>query len=89
MTEVSLLDIADSQYAIAFVGTIISWPLINRFGRRTIYLSGMIGIFISLLIVGFVSLGPADKPAVSWAIGAFILIFTFIYDSTVGPLTCK
>ena len=49
----------------------------------------MVGIFISLLIVGFVSLGPADKPAVSWAIGAFILIFTFIYDSTVGPLTCE
>ncbi|KAK8847718.1 hypothetical protein IAR55_005577 [Kwoniella newhampshirensis] len=27
------------------------------------------------------------RSSVSWAVGAFLLIFTFIYDSTVGPLT--
>jgi len=76
------------QYAIAFVGTVLSWPLINRFGRRTIYLWGMTGIVISLLLVGFISLAPVTSGS-SWAIGAFLLVFTFIYDSTVGPLTCK
>lgn len=80
---------SDEQYAIAFVGTLLSWPLITWFGRRTIYLGGLLGIFVSLLIVGFISLGPSDSTSVSWAVGAFILIFTFIYDSTVGPLTCK
>ncbi|KAK1078736.1 hypothetical protein LTR33_006983 [Friedmanniomyces endolithicus] len=74
------------QYAIAFVGTVLSWPLINRFGRRTIYLWGMTGIVISLLLVGFISLAPVTSGS-SWAIGAFLLVFTFIYDSTVGPLT--
>ncbi|KAK0812155.1 hypothetical protein LTR02_000855 [Friedmanniomyces endolithicus] len=73
-------------YAIAFVGTVLSWPLINRFGRRTIYLWGMTGIVISLLLVGFISLAPVTSGS-SWAIGAFLLVFTFIYDSTVGPLT--
>ncbi|WRT63101.1 uncharacterized protein IL334_000004 [Kwoniella shivajii] len=74
-------------YAIAFVGTVLSWPMINMFGRRTIFLGGLAGIFVSLLIVGFISWGPASSTSVSWAIGAFLLIFTFIYDSTVGPLT--
>jgi hypothetical protein len=81
--------VVDQQYALAFVGTIFSWPLINKFGRRTIYLSGLMGIFVSLLIVGFISLGPASDSGISWAIGGFLLVFTFIYDSTVGPLTCK
>ncbi|KAK4889602.1 hypothetical protein LTR27_011586 [Elasticomyces elasticus] len=86
--------LADSQafnmtlglYAIAFIGTVLSWPLINRFGRRTIYLTGMAGIVVSLALVGFISLAGSSA-SVSWAIGAFLLIFTFIYDSTVGPLT--
>ncbi|ORY23125.1 MFS maltose permease MalP [Naematelia encephala] len=75
------------QYAIAFVGTIASWPMINRFGRRTIFLTGLALIFVSLMLVGFISLGNAANSSVSWAIGAFLLIFTLIYDSTVGPLT--
>lgn len=81
--------ILTSQYALAFVGTILSWPLIANFGRRTIYLSGLAGIFVCLMIVGFISLSPSSSSSVSWAIGAFLLIFTFIYDLTVGPLTCE
>lgn len=83
------MTVLNYQYALAFIGTIFSWPLINKFGRRTIYLSGLLGIFVSLMIVGFISLGPASSSGVSWAIGAFLLVFTFIYDSTVGPLTCE
>jgi len=77
------------QYALAFIGTILSWPLIANFGRRTIYLSGLAGIFVCLMIVGFISLSPSSSTSVSWAVGAFLLVFTFIYDLTVGPLTCK
>ena len=74
-------------YAIAFVGTLLSWPMIKSFGRRTIFLGGLVGCFLTLLITGFISLGPADSSAISWAIGAMLLIYTFVYDSTIGPLT--
>ncbi|KAK3675164.1 hypothetical protein LTR78_005098 [Recurvomyces mirabilis] len=74
-------------YAIAFVGTVLSWPMIARFGRRTIFLAGLVGIFVCLLIVGLVGIAPASNSSASWAAGAFLLVFTFIYDSTVGPLT--
>ncbi|EMC93272.1 hypothetical protein BAUCODRAFT_125144 [Baudoinia panamericana UAMH 10762] len=74
-------------YAIAFVGTVLSWPLIHRFGRRTIFLGGLFGIFVSLMIVGFIGIAPQSDSGASWAAGAFLLVFTFIYDSTIGPLT--
>ncbi|KAK5116366.1 hypothetical protein LTR62_007913 [Meristemomyces frigidus] len=80
-------DMTLGLYAIAFVGTILSWPMINRFGRRTIFLGGLIGIFVCLMIVGFCGIPSANNTKASWAAGAFLLIFTFIYDSTVGPLT--
>ncbi|CAD6570669.1 MAG: hypothetical protein TREMPRED_005948 [Tremellales sp. Tagirdzhanova-0007] len=74
-------------YAIAFVGTVLSWPMINHFGRRTIFLWGLAAIFISLMIVGFIGLAPSTNTGASWAVGAFLLIYTLIYDSTIGPLT--
>ena len=74
-------------YALAFVGTLVSWPLINRFGRRTIFLTGLACAFVALMIVGFLSLGSESISSVSWAIGAMLLVYTFIYDSSIGPLT--
>jgi len=88
-SSVSSLRWFHSQYAIAFVGTCLSWPMINYFGRRTIFLSGLAGIFVSLMIVGFVGIAPSTNVSASWAVGAFLLIYTLIYDSTVGPLTCN
>lgn len=67
-----------SQYALAFVGTCLSWPLINTLGRRTIFLWGLYGILGSLLIVGFIGIASATNVGASWAIGSFLLIFTFI-----------
>ncbi len=63
--------------------------MINHFGRRTIFLYGLVGIFVSLMIVGFIGIAPSSNIGASWAIGAMLLVFTLIYDSTVGPLTCK
>jgi MFS transporter, SP family, general alpha glucoside:H+ symporter len=82
-------DMTLGLYAIAFVGTVLSWPMINRFGRRTIFLGGLLGIFVCLMIVGFLGIASSSNKSASWAAGAFLLIFTFIYDSTVGPLTCE
>lgn len=40
-----------------------------------------------LLIIGFVGI-PArqDNDTARWAIGSMLLIFTFVYDATVGPV---
>ncbi|KAK3686781.1 hypothetical protein LTR37_019460 [Vermiconidia calcicola] len=74
-------------YALAFIGTLLSWPMIKRFGRRSIFLTGLACAFVTLMIVGFISLGPAGSAGVSWGIGAMLLVYTFVYDSSIGPLT--
>lgn len=87
------------QYAIGFVGTVLSWFLMPHFGRRTIFLWGFATLFVlvscsadshsafadllrsQLLIVGFLGLAPNNTGAI-WAVGAMLLVYTFIYDFT-------
>ncbi|CAN8101698.1 unnamed protein product [Discula destructiva] len=63
---------ADQTYAVslgntgvAFIGTILSWFLLSRFGRRTLYLSGMIGCTAVLLIIGIIAVA-SETPASKW-----------------------
>ncbi|KAL5045445.1 hypothetical protein BDW71DRAFT_198197 [Aspergillus fruticulosus] len=72
------------QYAFGVVGTLVSWGLMARFGRRTLYVSGLFVLVIILFSVGFTSL--SDTNAASWAIGSLLLLFTFTYDCTIGPV---
>jgi SP family general alpha glucoside:H+ symporter-like MFS transporter len=79
-------DMAIAQYGIGIVGTLLSWVLMSYFGRRTLYLRGLMVLFIMLMIIGFISLAPASSKGASWATGSMLLVYTFFYDSTVGPV---
>lgn len=73
------------QYAIGVVGTFASWGMMTYFGRRTLYVVGLAVLASVLLVIGFVSIAPPTT-ALSWATGSMLLVYTFIYDSTVGPV---
>ncbi|KXH62934.1 sugar porter family MFS transporter [Colletotrichum nymphaeae SA-01] len=73
------------QYALGMVGTAGSWFLMSRIGRRTIHFSGLCAQFCLLLIVGCLSFSNSNASV--WAIGAMLIVFTFVYDFTVGPVT--
>lgn len=79
-------DFAMGQYALGAVGTMISWFLMARFGRRTLYLVGLTCLDIILLIIGFVGIAPATNTAAPWVVGSLLIIYTLTYDSTVGPV---
>ncbi|KAL4903172.1 hypothetical protein BDW74DRAFT_169091 [Aspergillus multicolor] len=72
------------QYGCGFVGTLVSWILMSRYGRRSLYVSGLFCLIIILFSVGFTSL--SNTKAASWAIGSLLLVFTFAYDCTIGPV---
>jgi SP family general alpha glucoside:H+ symporter-like MFS transporter len=74
------------QYAIGAIGTVLSWFLMMRFGRRTLYVYGQAIMICLLLIIGFCGLASKDNAGAQWAIGSMLLVFTFVYDSTVGPV---
>lgn len=73
------------QYALGMVGTAGSWILMTKVGRRKIHFGGLCCQCLLLIIVGSLSFSK-DNNAV-WAIGALLVVFTFVYDFTVGPVT--
>ena len=73
------------QSAMGFVGTVGSWFLMPHFGRRTLYIIGQLVMFIILMIIGGLGV-PSLSSSTGWASGALILILTFVYDITVGPV---
>jgi SP family general alpha glucoside:H+ symporter-like MFS transporter len=82
----SAFDLSMGQYAFGAIGTIGSWFLMSRAGRRSIYLRGAASLFILLLGIGVASIFPSTNKASRWAIGSILLLFTMIYDFTVGPV---
>ncbi|KAF4998382.1 hypothetical protein FDECE_11809 [Fusarium decemcellulare] len=74
------------QYAIGAVGTMFSWFLMGWFGRRTLYLAGQLFMSLFLLTIGCVAFAGRDNVAAQWAIGSLLLVYTFTYDCTVGPV---
>ncbi|SCU97081.1 LADA_0H04324g1_1 [Lachancea dasiensis] len=73
------------QYCLGLVGTILSWVAARRFGRFTIFTSGLAAQAVLLLLIG--ALGFHSSQGAKWAIGSLLLIFTFVYDIGVGPVT--
>ena len=71
--------------ALGLIGTVGSWFLMQSFGRRTIHLSGGFSLFLVLVIVG--SLSFYRTSASNWAIGGLLILFVFVYDFTIGPVT--
>ncbi|KAL3418206.1 sugar porter family MFS transporter [Phlyctema vagabunda] len=86
LPTVQSFNLSMAQYALGALGTMGAWWLMSCAGRRTIYLRGSCILCILLLIIGFTSLAPESNMASRWAIGSMLLVFTFIYDLTVGPV---
>ena len=78
-------DVSIGQYGLGFIATVLAWGLIRICGRRTLYLWGQIGMLILLLIIGSLGTQPSTS-SIAWATASLILVFTFVYDLTVGPV---
>lgn len=70
---------------IAALGTILSWGLLTRFGRRTLYLWGLGGLTLCLFVVGIMS-AVSTAPASSFAQAGMVIVWLAVYYVTVGPI---
>lgn len=87
-----------AQYALGFFGTIGSWVLMSYFGRRTLYISGLVLLLFILTGIGGAGFAPKNATIIqngaklavniggSWAVGSLLLVYTLSYDLTVGPV---
>jgi SP family general alpha glucoside:H+ symporter-like MFS transporter len=71
--------------ALGIVGTVGSWFLMAKIGRRKIHFGGLCCQLLLLVIVGSLSFSRTNESV--WAIAGLLIAFTFTYDFTVGPVT--
>ncbi|KAH7471259.1 Maltose permease [Fusarium oxysporum f. sp. matthiolae] len=85
LADSSAFDMTIAQFALGFTGTVLSWPLMARVGRRKIYVWGLFLLTVILFVTGCLGI-PPKAASRSWGIGSLLLVYTFTYDITVGPV---
>jgi MFS transporter, SP family, general alpha glucoside:H+ symporter len=78
-------DLSLGMYSLAIIGAMISWFLLPVMGRRTLYLWGTGLCFIILVVAGSVGT-QGTTPWVPWTLGSLVILHTFVYDTTIGPV---
>jgi SP family general alpha glucoside:H+ symporter-like MFS transporter len=73
------------NYSIAFIGTVLSWLILTRYGRRTIYIAGITAMLPLMFIIGFLEFVPTNS-GIRWAQAAILLVWFFIYSLSIGPI---
>jgi SP family general alpha glucoside:H+ symporter-like MFS transporter len=71
---------------IAFVGTIISWGILTKFGRRPIWIYGLGGLVGILYLVGILACIPKQTDGLSYAQAGLSVAWLGWYSMTLGPV---
>jgi hypothetical protein len=77
-------DLGVGVTACGVVGTIVSWIVLNSCGRRNIFLIGMIGLTVCLLLIGILDVIPTR--AAGWMQASFTVVYALIYQATIGAI---
>ncbi|SCW00508.1 LAFE_0C05732g1_1 [Lachancea fermentati] len=86
LSEARAFDLTVAQYCFGLLGTIASWFIARRYGRFTIFSTGLALQSLLLLSIGMFGLFFSSQWASS-IVGALLLLFVFVYDVGVGPVT--
>lgn len=70
--------------AISFVGTILAWPLLYFFGRRTVYFGGLTMMTALYFAIGLAAIPPIRNHSADWAQSALLVVYLFVYCPSVG-----
>ncbi|KAJ7121612.1 maltose permease [Mycena epipterygia] len=84
LSTVAAFDVNLALNSMFIIGTVSSWFLLYRFGRRTLYIAGLVIMAIVLLIIG--CLGFSDSTGAKWASGGLLVALNFAYNTTLGAI---
>ncbi|KAL2811271.1 general substrate transporter [Aspergillus granulosus] len=68
------------------VGNILSWPLIDRLGRRRLILSGLTFCTVCLLLIGVLGCFSDKSRPITLAQVSFMAIWGFMYQVSIGSV---
>lgn len=70
--------------AMGVVGNLISWTVLNSFGRRKTFITGMIAITTVVLLIGFMS--EAKSGAAKWVQASLTVLYALFYQVSIGSI---
>lgn len=70
--------------ACGVLGNFISWFIVERYGRRIVFLLGMSTLTTLLLLIGIMDVIPTN--GAQWAQSSFTVIYAFVYFMTIGAM---
>ena len=76
------------QYGINCVGVFGAWGLMALgMGRRTLFVCGLVGLTVTLFVMGFLGLVPeSHRHSSSLATGVLMLVWAMFYQLSVGSV---
>ncbi|XDG03454.1 hypothetical protein ABKA04_003069 [Annulohypoxylon sp. FPYF3050] len=74
------------QNGLNFLGTVATWFILNKAGRRTLVFWGMIVMFILLLITGFMGIHDPPSTAEAWTAGTMVILLSATANFSIGPV---
>ncbi|KAJ5150918.1 uncharacterized protein N7482_010170 [Penicillium canariense] len=77
-------DLGVGVTACGVAGNICSWFLVNRVGRRPIFLGGMVSCTVILLLIGILDVVPTSSA--KWVQASLTVIYSFVYFMTIGAV---
>lgn len=77
-------DLGVGVTACGVVGNICSWFVVNSFGRRKIFLVGMVALSTLLILIGILDVIPAK--GAQWVQAAATVVYAFVYFATIGAM---
>lgn len=70
--------------ACGVLGNILSWFIVNSLGRRKIFLTGMVSLFLILILIGIMDVVPTA--GAQWVQAAVTVVYSFVYFGTIGAM---
>lgn len=71
---------------MAGLATMLSMGVLEKVGRRALWLAGLAGMFVPIVCIGILSLIPTQTAGVVWPQGVFVLVRFFAYGISCGPI---
>ncbi|KAI5288565.1 hypothetical protein KEM52_001114 [Ascosphaera acerosa] len=89
LSQADSYSFAIGQYGINVVGVIGAWAIMTAgVGRRRLYIWGLAGLFVMLMVMGFLGLIPKEhENAGAIATGAMMIGWALFYQCSVGTVT--
>ncbi|KAJ6437999.1 MFS maltose permease MalP [Purpureocillium lavendulum] len=72
--------------AVGFVGTLVSWGLMVRVGRRVLFVCGLAMLTFLQLLIGVLDCVPNRPSGAIWAESVLMLVWNFFYNISIGPI---